>query len=97
MSVPFTHIAARHLSLSIERYLPRRSGAIQRPPRRKPMPEMKEVPIPGIRETLQSLEDKLIENGWEQITVHTEHGLFIWRTDEREEEIEEEEDDGDFV
>jgi hypothetical protein len=58
------------------------------------MPEMKEML--GIREVLQSLEDKLIENG-DEITVHTEHGLFIWRTDEREEEIEEEEDDGDLV
>jgi hypothetical protein len=52
------------------------------------MPEMKEML--GIREVLQSVEDALIDNGWDEITVRTEHGLFTWRTDKRAAEIEEE-------
>ncbi len=52
------------------------------------MPEMKEML--GIREVLQSLEEKLIEDGWDEITVRTDHGLFRWRTDKRAAEIEEE-------
>jgi hypothetical protein len=42
------------------------------------MPEMKEML--GIREVLQSLEDTLIDNGWDELTVRTDHGLFTWRT-----------------
>jgi hypothetical protein len=55
------------------------------------MPEMKEML--GIREVLQSVEDALIDNGWDEITVRTEHGMFTWMTDKRAAEIEEEEDD----
>jgi hypothetical protein len=53
------------------------------------MPEMKEML--GIREVLQSVEDSLIDNGWDEITVRTDRGLFTWRTDKRAAEIEEEE------
>jgi hypothetical protein len=60
------------------------------------MPEMKEML--GIREILQSLEDALIDNGWDEITVRTDHGLFTWRTDKRAAEIEEKEgDDEDYL
>jgi hypothetical protein len=55
------------------------------------MPEMKEML--GIREVLQSVEDALIDNGWDEITVQTDHGLFTWRTNKRAAEIEEEEGD----
>jgi hypothetical protein len=62
------------------------------------MPEMKEML--GIREVLQSVEDSLIDNGWDEINVRTDHGLFTWRTDKRAAEIEEEEggdvDDEDY-
>jgi hypothetical protein len=59
------------------------------------MPEMKEML--GIREALQSVEDALIDNGWDEITVRTNQGLFTWRTDQRAAEVEEEtgEDGGD--
>jgi hypothetical protein len=55
------------------------------------MPEMKEML--GIREVLQSVEDALIDNGWDEITVRTEHGVFAWVSDERAAEIEKEEDE----
>jgi hypothetical protein len=55
------------------------------------MPEMKEML--GIREMLQSLEDALVDNGWDEISVRTEHGTFTWVRDERAAEIEEEEDE----
>jgi hypothetical protein len=55
------------------------------------MPEMKEML--GIREVLQSVEDALIDNGWDEITVQTDRGLFMWRTDKRAAEIEEEGDE----
>jgi hypothetical protein len=54
------------------------------------MPEMKEML--GIREVLQSVEDALIDNGWDEITVRTDHGLFTWRTDKRAAEIKEQEE-----
>lgn len=38
------------------------------------MPEMKEMS--GICEVLQSAEDAPIDNGWDEITVRTDHGLF---------------------
>jgi hypothetical protein len=56
------------------------------------MPDMKEML--GIREVLQSVEDALIDNGWNEIRVRTDHGLFTRRTDKRAAEVEEE-DDGD--
>jgi len=60
------------------------------------MPEMKEML--GIREVLQSVEDALIDNGWDEINVRTDHGMFTWRTDKRAAEIEEETgEDGDDV
>ena len=37
----------------------------------------------GVREVLQSLEEKLIEDGWDEITVRTDHGLFMWRIHQR--------------
>jgi hypothetical protein len=40
-----------------------------------------------------ALEDPLIDNGWDEISVRTEHGMFIWMTDKRAAEIEEEGDE----
>jgi hypothetical protein len=53
------------------------------------MPEMSEML--GIREALQSVEDALIDNGWDELTVRTDHGTFTWRTGKRVAELEEEE------
>jgi hypothetical protein len=53
------------------------------------MPEMKDEML-GIREVLQSVEYALIDNGWDEITVRTEHGMFTWVMDERPAEVEEE-------
>jgi hypothetical protein len=38
------------------------------------MLDMKE--ILGIREVLQSVEDALIDNGWDEIIVRTDNGLL---------------------
>jgi hypothetical protein len=52
----------------------------------------------GIREVLQSVEEALIDNGWHEIIVRTDSGLFIWVSDKRAAEIEEEEgDDEDYL
>jgi hypothetical protein len=70
------------------------SAAIARAP---PAPRLH--PNLTIREVLQSVEDALIDNGWDEINVRTDHGLFTWRTDKRAAEIEEEEnrDDEDYL
>jgi hypothetical protein len=52
------------------------------------MPDMKEML--GIREVLQNVEDALIDNGWDEIIVRTDNGLFTWVSDKRAAEVEEE-------
>jgi hypothetical protein len=39
------------------------------------MPEMKEML--GIREVLQSVEDSLIDNGWDEINVHRPWPIYM--------------------
>jgi hypothetical protein len=56
------------------------------------MPDMKDEML-GIREVLQSVEDALIDNGWDEISVRTDHGMFTWITEKRAAEIEKEEDE----
>ncbi|HUJ96642.1 MAG TPA: hypothetical protein VLV85_00285 [Stellaceae bacterium] len=46
-----------------------------------------------IREMCQALEDALRDNGWDEISIRTQHGKVIWRTDDRVAQIEENEDD----
>jgi hypothetical protein len=46
------------------------------------MPDMKDEML-GIREVLQSVEDALIDHGWDEISVRTDHGMFTWMTDKR--------------
>jgi hypothetical protein len=61
------------------------------------MLDMKDAML-GIREVLQSVEDALIDNGRDEISVRTDRGLFTWRTDKRAAEVEEEEgDDEDYL
>lgn len=61
------------------------------------MPDMKDEML-GVREVLQSVEDALIDNGWHEITVRTEQGMFAWVSDKRAAKLEEEEgDDGDYL
>jgi hypothetical protein len=36
----------------------------------------------SIRETLQAIEDALIDQGFDEYLVATEHGSFTWRTTE---------------
>jgi hypothetical protein len=38
-------------------------------------PEMQMI---GVAEILQSIEDALVENGWEDFRVRTQHGLWVW-------------------
>jgi len=40
-----------------------------------------------IKEMLQSVEDVLIHNGYDEIVAATEHGIFAWRTIERAREL----------
>ena len=37
----------------------------------------------GVREVLQAVEDALIDAGYDDFVVATEHGSFHWRTVER--------------
>jgi hypothetical protein len=46
-----------------------------------------------IREMCQALEDALMDNDWDEISIRTKHGKVTWRTDDRAAEIEEDEDD----
>jgi hypothetical protein len=46
-----------------------------------------------IREMCQALEDALRDNGWDEISIRTQHGKVTWRTDDRAAQIAESEDD----
>jgi len=46
-----------------------------------------------IREICQALEDALMDNDWDEISIRTKHGKVTWRTDDRAAEIKEDEDD----
>jgi hypothetical protein len=46
-----------------------------------------------IREMCQALEDALMDNNWDEISIRTKHGKVTWRTDDRAAEIEEEKGD----
>ena len=46
-----------------------------------------------IREMCQALEDALMNDGWDEISIRTKHGKVTWRTDDRAAQIEENQDD----
>jgi hypothetical protein len=46
-----------------------------------------------IREMCQALEDALMDNGWDEISIRTKHGRITWRTGDRAAEIDEDDDD----
>jgi hypothetical protein len=46
-----------------------------------------------IREMCQALEDALMDNDWDEISIRTKHGKVTWRTDDRAAAIEDDEDD----
>jgi hypothetical protein len=45
-----------------------------------------------IREMCQALEDALMDDGWDEISIRTKHGKVTWRTDDRAAQIEENQD-----
>jgi hypothetical protein len=44
--------------------------------------------LQGVRDILQDVEDTLLEEGWDDITLATRHGTFSWVTLARAKEIE---------
>lgn len=43
--------------------------------------------LQSVRDLLQSVEDTLLEEGWDDITLATRHGTFSWITLARAKEI----------
>jgi hypothetical protein len=46
-----------------------------------------------IREMCQALEDALMGDGWDEISIRTKHGKIVWRTDDRAAALAEDEGD----
>jgi hypothetical protein len=47
-----------------------------------------ESQLQGVRTLLQDVEDTLLNEGWDDITLATRHGTFSWATIARAKEIE---------
>lgn len=47
----------------------------------KPEDECTGAEMMGTEQVLQSVEDALLDNGWDELVVRTDHGVWSWKKD----------------